>query len=149
MSRNKFARNIAAGFVAVTILFQLGCTKKDQQGRVDFYIDITNGSVSSTNGSGQTQIANYYQELYITGGEVYVNGIIVFKGIYGNYYALSQYCPSDGCDVEYQVSYDRLQCPCDLSLFHVDGSVQMGPNSVPLYTYVATLNGSLLHVYTP
>ena len=149
MKRNKLLPIIATCLVAIMVFYQLGCTKVDEQGRIDFYIDLTSGDVTNTNGSSQFQIPNYTQNLYVTGGKVYVNGLIVFKGLDGNYYALSQYCPNDGCDVDYQVSYDRLQCPCDLSLFNIDGSVLMGPVTVPLYRYATLLSGTSLHVYTP
>ena len=148
MSRNNFVRFIAIGVVAIVIMFEFGCQKYDQQGRIDFYIDISNGNVTSTSGSYQTQIPDYYN-LEITGGYVYVNGLIVFKGIDGYYYALTQYCSSDNSNLEYQVSYDRLYCPNDGSLFNSDGTVQMGPAVVPLYRYAAAINGTLLHVYTP
>ena len=148
MSRNNFVCFIATFVVAIMILFQFGCQKNDLQGHLDFYIDLSNGSVTSTDGSNQTQIPDYYN-LQTTGGYVYVNGLIVFKGLDQYYYALSQYCTSDNCNLEYQVAYDRLQCPCDLSLFNTDGTVLMGPAVVQLYHYATAINGTLLHVYTP
>ncbi|HYV92496.1 MAG TPA: Rieske (2Fe-2S) protein [Chitinophagales bacterium] len=148
MSRNKFVRIIVTAAVMIMMMCQFACQKNDLQGRIDFYIDLANGNVTSTDGSYQNQI-NDYQNLTVTGGYVYVNGLVVFKGVDGYYYALSQYCTSDNCNLEYQVSYDRLYCPCDGSLYNTDGSVLMGPAVVQLYRYAAVISGTLLHVYTP
>lgn len=134
MNRKKIIRLIGASVIAMIALFQPGCTKVDSIPRVDFTIDISDPQ---------------YYPLLNTGGYIFINGLIVFKGLDGYYYALSHYCSYDGCNVEYQVSYDRLYCPCDGSLFDIDGSVMMGPATVPLYQYATSMVGTLLHVYTP
>jgi nitrite reductase/ring-hydroxylating ferredoxin subunit len=133
---------------ACMVFFPFGCSKVDSIPRVDFTLDLTTGTVADVQGGYQQQVPDF-DKLSLTGGWVYVNGLILFKGIDLNYYALSQYCPNDACNLEYQVSYDRVYCPCDGSLFDIDGTVTMGPASVSLYRYATSLSGTLLHVYTP
>src|SRR5437868_15014443 len=130
MIRKKFIPFNAA--LAIIVLIQIGCSKVDQQPRVDFYIDT-----------------NQYTTLQLTGGFIYINGVIIFKGLDGNYYALSEFCTYDNTELEYQVSYDRLYCPNDGSLFNIDGSVAMAPAQAPLYQYATSTIGTQIHVYTP
>jgi len=134
MNRKEFIRLMGSSTIAVVALNQLGCTKVDQQPLMDFTIDLTDPA---------------YSTLFLTGGYLYINGLIVFRGIDQNYYALSQYCTHQGCNVEYQVAYDEIVCPCHQSHFDVFGNVTMGPATFPLYSYAVTLSGSILHIYTP
>lgn len=114
--------------------FLAGCSKVDQVPRVDFVLDLTDPN---------------YSNLYNLGGYVYSQGVIVFRGVDGNYYALSQVCTHQGCDVEYQAAYDEIVCPCHGSHYDIHGNVTMGPASVALFEYVTQLFGTQLHVYTP
>ncbi|MCS6991251.1 MAG: Rieske 2Fe-2S domain-containing protein [Chitinophagales bacterium] len=123
--------------VLVVVWLGLGlwqCEHVDSQQRVDFYIDLTDPQ---------------YQDLYLTGGYVYVNNIIVFKGLDQNYYALSQYCTNDVCVVQYQVSFNEVVCTCDQSHFDIYGNPTFGPATYPLYRYATSLHGSMLRIYTP
>lgn len=110
------------------------CESVDSQQKVDFYIDLTDPR---------------YQDLYLTGGQVYVNNIIVFKGLDQQYYALSMYCTNDVCVVNYQVAFDELVCTCDQSKFDVYGNATFGPATYPLYRYATSLHGSMLRIYSP
>ncbi|MEO5675025.1 MAG: Rieske (2Fe-2S) protein [Chitinophagales bacterium] len=135
MDRKEFIRLLGIGTLGVVALNQLGCSKADQQPRIDFYIDTTDP---------------LYFSLLNTGGYVYVNGLIIFKGIDLNYYALSQYCTHQGCDVTYQVAFNELICPCHGSQYDINGQVTMGPAIAPLYQYVTeVVSGTLIHVFTP
>jgi Rieske Fe-S protein len=113
---------------------QVKCRNVDSYPRVDFYIDLLDPA---------------YTSLYITGNYVYVNGVIVFKGLDQDYYALSQYCTTDFCNVAYQVAYNELVCPCDQLHYDLYGNEMWGNGNPPLYPYATFLSGSLLHVYTP
>ena len=148
MSIKKFIRVFGLSLLVIIASVPTGCSKVDNIPRIDFTIDLTNGNVTDAQGAYLFQIPDY-DKLFLTGGSVYVNGLIVFKGIDLNYYALSQYCPNDACNLEYQVSFDRVYCPCDGSLFDIYGSVTMGPATVDLYRYATSISGILLHVYTP
>ncbi|MCS6916871.1 MAG: Rieske 2Fe-2S domain-containing protein [Chitinophagales bacterium] len=116
----------------ITVHWQ--CEQVDSQQRVDFYIDLTDPQ---------------YQDLYLTGGYIYVNSIMVFKGLDQNYYALSQYCTNDVCMVQYQVAFNEVVCTCDQSHFDVYGNPTFGPAVYPLYRYATSLYGSMLRIYTP
>src|SRR4030095_8351976 len=94
MKRKKFISLFGAVIFTILTLLQIHCGKIDTAPGIDFTIDLTNGYVTDAHGSYQTQITDYYN-LSITGGFVYVNGLIVFKGLDGYYYALSQNCTYD------------------------------------------------------
>ncbi|MBX7141640.1 MAG: Rieske (2Fe-2S) protein [Chitinophagales bacterium] len=147
ISRKEFIRLIGSSAVAVVALSQLGCQKADTIPLTDFYIDLSNGSVNDNNGHYST--IPDFTNLYLTGGFVYVNGIIVFKGLDQQFYALSQYCTHQGCNVEYEVAYNEIVCPCHQSHFDIYGNVTMGPAYYPLYQYAVSQSGSILHIYTP
>ena len=134
MNRKEFIRLIGTGALAVMALNQLGCSKADSIPRVDLYIDIADPQYSS---------------LFTTGNYIYIDSIIVFRGIDFNYYALSRYCTHQGCDVQYQLPFNDLYCPCHGSQYDIYGNVTLGPAQVPLYVYATSINGTLLHVYTP
>jgi len=132
----------------VFILLFNGCENRDIIPASDFYIDLNNGNVTDHNGAYQMNIPDF-TNLYITGGYVYVFGIIVFKGLDQGYYALSQYHSVDGCSVEYQVFYDELVCPCDQVHFNKYGQETIGSGTSYLAVYATTLSNQILHVYTP
>ncbi|MFI5134499.1 MAG: hypothetical protein ACHQD9_01480, partial [Chitinophagales bacterium] len=98
-------RSFLAAFL-VMLLVSNGCQKRDIVGGNDFYIDLTTGNVTDRFGAYQTNIPDY-TNLYLTGGYVYVYGIIVLKGLDQAFYALSQYHSTDGCTVDYEVAYDE------------------------------------------
>ncbi len=120
--------------VVLLALTHVHCEHVDRNERVDFYIDLADP---------------YYQNLLVTGGFMYIENIIVFKGLDQHYYALSQYCTYDICNVHYVVSFNEVVCQCDQSKYDVYGSVLMGPASVPLYRYATSLHGSILRIYSP
>jgi len=134
MNRKEFIRLIGSSTLAVIALNQLGCSKSDQVPMVDFTIDLTDSK---------------YSQLELIGSYIYLNGLILFRGIDQNYYALSQYCTHQGCSVQYEVSYNDILCPCHGSHFDLNGNVTVGPAVYPLYQYATELTGSLLHIYTP
>jgi hypothetical protein len=135
---------------ALTILILLtnSCQRKDIVAGSDFYIDLNTGSVTDRYGAYQTNIPDY-TNLYLTGGYVYIYGIIVFKGLDQSYYALSQYHSTDGCSVEYDVAYDELICPCDQFHFDKYGQETIGNGTSYLAVYGTSLSNSQLHIYTP
>jgi len=135
MKRKKLLRLAGMGMIALLIFNQPACTGVDTIPRIDLYIDLNDPT---------------YYNLQITGNFIYQNGLIIFKGLDQNYYALSQYCTYDGCNVEYQVGFDELDCPCEGSKFDKQGFNLMGPASIPLYEYTTSLGGNgLLHIFTP
>lgn len=147
ITRKEFIRLIGSSAIAMVALNQLSCDEVDAVPLNDFYLDLTNGSVTDSNGN--YSVIPDFANLYLTGGFVYVNGIIIFKGLDQSFYALSQYCTHQGCNVEYQVAYNELVCPCHQSHFDIYGNVTMGPAAYSLYYYAVTQNGSVLHIYTP
>jgi cytochrome b6-f complex iron-sulfur subunit len=134
MNRKEFIRLMGTGALAVVALNQLGCSKYDSIPRVDLYIDILDPQ---------------YYALFTVGGYIYIDSVIVFKGIDFNYYALSRYCTHEGCDVNYQAAFNEIVCPCHGSQYDIYGNVILGPALAPLYVYATSINGTLLHVYTP
>ncbi|MCY7410415.1 MAG: hypothetical protein LH473_09090 [Chitinophagales bacterium] len=147
MKHWKFFRTLILIFLPSIILVMNGCQQRDVISGNDFFIDLTTGNVTDRNGMYQTSVPDY-ANLYLTGGEVYVFGIIVFKGIDQQFYALSQY-HTDGCTVAYQVGYDELVCPCDQYHFDKYGQETFGNGSSYLTVYATSYSNNLLHVYTP
>src|SRR5258707_739096 len=134
MSRKDFIRLAGAGALAWVALTQFGCSKSDTNPKKDFTLDLTDSQ----------NIA-----LLTAGGFVYVQEVIVFKATDGNFYALSQVCTHQGCTVLYDESQNDIACPCHGSTFDVHGNVLGGPAPSPLLEYATSLNGSMLHVFTP
>ena len=112
----------------------LSCTNIDNVPYVDFYIDLADPQ---------------YSDLTYVGGYEYVNDVLVFKALDFQYYALQQYCTSDGCAVQYQAAFHEVVCPCDQVHYDIYGNIIMGPSVSPLYQYATSLTGTLLRVYTP
>ncbi len=135
MDRKEFLKKLGYSASAIFLAdFLAGCSKIDQFPDVDFYIDLLDPQ---------------YSILMNLGGYVYISNVIVFKGLDNNYYALSKVCTHQGCNVEYNVSYDEITCPCHGSHFDTDGKVTMGPATSPLPQYATQLIGTQLHVFTP
>ena len=141
----QLAVSILAALVA---LASEGCQRQDAAPLSDFYIDLNTGNVTDHYGVYEMNVPDY-TNLYITGGYVYVLGVIIFKGLDQNYYALSQYHATDGCTVEYQVFYDELVCPCDQYHFNKSGEESFGSGTSYLTPFMTSLSNSILHVYSP
>src|SRR5262245_54645737 len=92
--------------LTVTSIFLSSCQRVDEVAVNDFYIDLNNGNVTDSHGAYQTNVTDY-TNLFITGGYIYVYGIIIYKDLDQSYYALSQYHPTDGCTVQYQTASDE------------------------------------------
>ncbi len=60
--------------------------------------------------------------------------------------ALSAICTHQGCTVNYSSSTMLLVCPCHGAEFTLTGSVKLGPASVPLKTYAATVSGNIITI---
>jgi len=147
--RKSYLLQINRCIIFLMVVLMLGsCSRKDLIPASDFYIDLNNGNVTNSQGGYQDNIPDF-TNLYLTGGYVYIYGIIVFKGLDQSYYALSQYHSTDGCDVEYQVSYDELVCPCDQVHFNKFGQETFGNGTTYLLPYATSLSNSILHIYTP
>ena len=134
MNRKDFIRLMGAGAIAVVALNHVGCSKSDSIPNKDFTIDINDPQ---------------YSPLLNPGGYVYVNGLIIFLAVDGNYYALSQVCTHLGCNVEYVDSQNDIFCPCHGSQYDIQGNVTHGPSTTPLFQYATSLSGTMLHVFTP
>ncbi|HYV93109.1 MAG TPA: ubiquinol-cytochrome c reductase iron-sulfur subunit [Chitinophagales bacterium] len=134
MNRKDFIRLIGTGALAVVALNQPGCSKSDSIPQKDFTIDINDAQ---------------YNVLQTPGAYVYINGVIVFKAIDGNFYALSQVCTHQGCNVKYEESLNDIFCPCHGSQYDLQGKVLVGPSTMPLFQYATSLSGTVLHVFTP
>ena len=66
-----------------------------------------------------------------------------------NYLALTGICTSHGCNLSYAVSQHEFTCGCNLCRFSETGSVDMGPATTPLTSYLTLKTGNMLHVYEP
>jgi len=130
------------------LILSNSCQRRDVVGANDFYVDLTTGNVTDHYGAYQTNIPDY-TNLYLTGGYVYVYGIIIFKGLDQSFYALSQYHSADGCTVQYEVAYDELVCPCDEFHWNKFGQETIGNGTSILAVYATSLSNNILHVYTP
>jgi len=148
MKKSKRIRFILFAILPMLIMLFNACEQKDAVGGNDFYIDLATGNVTDQFGAYQSNIPDY-TNLYLTGGYVYIYGIIVFKALDQSFYALSQYHSLDGCSVEYQVAYDELVCPCDEFHFNKYGQETIGNGTSYLAVYGTSLSNNLLHVYTP
>jgi cytochrome b6-f complex iron-sulfur subunit len=60
--------------------------------------------------------------------------------------ALSAVCTHQGCTVTYRSSQTNLYCPCHGAQYSLTGAVQVGPASVPLKMYAATLSGNIITI---
>jgi len=60
-------------------------------------------------------------------------------------------CPYSNCQLMMYNSTGSggYSCPCDGSIFDVDGSVRLGPSTVPLTTYTTSVVGNLVVVVIP
>ena len=134
MNRKDFIRLMGTGALGLVALNQLGCAKSGSNPSKDFTIDIS---------------ASQYSALQSLGGYVYANGVIVFRGTDGVFYALSQYCTHQGCTVEYLSGQNEIFCACHGSQFNDQGKVLVGPAPSPLLQYSTSLSGTILHVFTP
>lgn len=134
MNRKDFIRLMGTGALAVVVLNQLGCSKSDSIPNKDFTIDLNDPQ---------------YSALLNPGGSVYINSLIVFKAVDGNFYALSQICTHEGCTVEYLEAQNDIFCPCHGSQYDIQGNVTHGPSTTPLFQYATSLSGTTLHVFTP
>jgi len=110
---------------------------------MDININLTiNGSLADLGPEG-TKL--------IDGG---VNGIILYRDSYDNYYAFDRTCtmwPSHDEAVEEDADLDGVfTCPdCGSSFMILDGTVYIvsGPASQPLVQYATYIEGTILHVY--
>jgi cytochrome b6-f complex iron-sulfur subunit len=59
---------------------------------------------------------------------------------------LSAICTHQGCTVTFASSTQHLVCPCHGAEFTLTGAVARAPATVPLKTYVATLDGSIITI---
>jgi cytochrome b6-f complex iron-sulfur subunit len=134
MNRKDFIRLMGTGALGIVALNQLGCSKSDSTPTKDFTIDTSNAQ---------------YSALQNPGGYVYVNNVIIFRAVDGNFYALSQICTHLGCTVIYDNSQNDILCPCHGSQYDLQGRVVVGPSTTPLFQYATSLSGTMLHVFTP
>ena len=133
MNRNHLIKAFLLLF-AIT-LTNVSCRNKDEIPRVDFTLDLNDPQYSDLNYTGGQVIVDQYQ-------------ILVGKGFNG-YFAVTSFCTFHNCDLQYQASYDVLQCPCSSCQFSTSGEVLMAPATNPLIQYATQLNGQWLRVYSP
>lgn len=119
-------------FIYNTLIFTVGCQNRDQVPRVDFYLDLSQSE---------------YAQLLNIGGFVIVNNIIVANKDGANYLALTGYCTQHICNLSYQISSHEFICTCNVCRFAEDGSINMGPATQPLTTYLTLRTGNMLRVY--
>ena len=107
-------------------------TGGNNNGPVDFTLDLSTPSYSVLNNNG---------------GSVVVNSIIVARTSAGVLVALSAVCTHQGSQIGFESSSGRFHCPNHGSNFGLDGSVINGPAAAPLKKYNLQLNGTSLRVY--
>jgi nitrite reductase/ring-hydroxylating ferredoxin subunit len=81
-------------------------------------------------------------ELLLTGTEKSV--LIVRTGI-DRFVAISPVCGADGCKVE--LRKNSFRCPCDGSVYGLDGAVQKGPSQTPLVSYRTEFRETSLRIF--
>jgi Rieske Fe-S protein len=143
-------------FVSITSIFVLSCKKSNTQ---NVQSNCTVSKAISTpvnftilNGSGQ------FFNLSSPGGYIYVNnvgisGIIIYRMSANQFFAFERNCTKDGCSntksiVWVQTGNTALKdsiCGSNFSI--MDGNVQNGPATIPLYQYHTNWDGNQLHVY--
>lgn len=89
-----------------------------------------------------------YPKLDKPGGQLVVEvggddeEVLVFRRKDGELAAVNLSCTHQGCDVDYVVETDEIDCPCHGSRFAVaDGKVLEGPAEDPLKTYAIRVEG--------
>lgn len=93
----------------------------------------------------------WYPELLRTGGviELLVGGetgsVYVARVSFSRFAALAPACTADGCRVV--VERASFKCPCDSSLFDLDGSVVSGPAVSPLRSYRTQFLDSSVRIF--
>lgn len=113
----------------------ISACKKDTNGDlVDFTIDVTDPQ---------------YAVLQTLGGTMLLNNVLIIHTVQFTYAAVSPYCTNDNCMLDYTLTTNTLDCPCDQSAFDINGFVLRGPAVFPLPVYKADLSGTLLHIHGP
>ena len=107
-------------------------TGGNNNGPVDFTLDLTTPANSVLNNNG---------------GSVVVNSIIVARTSSGVLVALSAVCTHQGGPIGFDSSSGRFHCPNHGSNFGLDGSVINGPAAAPRKKYNLQLTGTSLRVY--
>jgi cytochrome b6-f complex iron-sulfur subunit len=64
----------------------------------------------------------------------------------GKYFAISNVCTHQGCEVDYIPSSKTYICPCHGSTYNANGGVIQGPATLPLARYEAKIEGGRLLV---
>ena len=104
---------------------------------VDFTIDITTADNNPLKNNGGYEIKN---------------NILIIRydnGPTKRFYATQGSCTYAQCNLQYVSADLVIQCPCHGCLFDVlTGTATQGPATVPLGTYLTTLNGNSLRIHS-
>ena len=127
--------SIKTGWLLSFLLVISACKKDTNTGDlVDFTIDVTDPQ---------------YAVLQTIGGNLVLNNVLIIHTVQFTYAAVSPYCTSDNCMLNYTLTTNTLSCPCDGSEFGLNGFVLLSPAVFPLPVYKADLSGTLLHIHGP
>ena len=134
MDRKEFLRSTLAvcGLAAIPAALFESCSTTSTTGptNVNFTLDLTRAANAALNN---------------VGGYVYSNSVIVIRYSATAYYAFSQVCTHQGCQVGFTGT--ALACPCHGGMFNATtGAVISGPPNSGLTKFTVTKNGNILTV---
>ncbi len=85
-------------------------------------------------------------EIPVGGGKIFpTEQIVVTQPTAGTYKAFSAICTHQGCFVT-AVTNGKIECPCHMSQFNLDGTVATGPAVQPLPAKRITVSGDDLTI---
>jgi cytochrome b6-f complex iron-sulfur subunit len=136
MNRKDFFKVSALGSASIIMASALSyCSKNNNvsgPGNVDFSINLDEAA---------------YSDLKSAGSSLHKNNIIISHLPSGDYSAVYDVCPHQGCTVGFNGS-NSLICPCHGSQFNTDGAFVSGPAGQSLRSYHIALTGSTLRIYS-
>jgi Rieske Fe-S protein len=150
-------KQIKIFFVLALTAFVFSCAKKSTNQNVQNNCTISKAGSTPVNytilaGSGQ------FFPISIIGGYTYISGygvkgILVYRLSQSQFMAYERSCTKDGCDnakALVWVQTGNTACKdsiCGSNFSIMDGSIQNGPATIPLYQYHTTWDGNQLHIY--
>lgn len=100
---------------------------------------------SGSSGGGATSAVKA-SEIPVGGGKIFpTEQIVVTQPTAGTYKAFSAICTHQGCFVT-AVTNGKIECPCHMSQFNLDGTVATGPAVQPLPAKRITVSGDDLTI---
>ena len=136
MDRKEFLKSTFAfcGLAMIPAALMESCSQSGgvAPSNVNFTLDLTQSANAVLNN---------------VGGSLATNGVIVVRYSTSVFYAFSQYCTHQGCQLSYDGSAKVFACPCHGGIFSgTTGAVLSGPPPSALTKYNVTQSGNILTV---